>query len=107
VKLGVDMFDCVMPTRNARNAHLFTRKGHLKILHERFREDLGPVDPGCGCYLCSNFSRAYLRHLFIAKELLAYTLATIHNVTYYQDLMSALREWISGGDGDFSFELRE
>ena len=104
VKLGVDMFDCVLPTRNARNASLFTREGQIKILHERFKEDLGPIDPGCPCYLCSNFSRAYLRHLFVSKELLAYTLATIHNVTYYQDLLSALRKWVSNGEGDFRFE---
>jgi queuine tRNA-ribosyltransferase len=103
VKLGVDMFDCVMPTRNARNASLFTREGRLRILQERFKDDFGPVDPGCGCYLCANFSRAYLRHLFVAKELLAYTLATLHNVTFYQDLMRALRTWIARGNSSFSF----
>jgi queuine tRNA-ribosyltransferase len=103
VRLGVDMFDCVMPTRNARNASLFTREGQLRILQERFKEDHGPVDPGCRCYLCANFSRAYLRHLFVSRELLAYTLATLHNVTYYQDLMRALRAWIDGGQGGFGF----
>jgi queuine tRNA-ribosyltransferase len=103
VKLGVDMFDCVMPTRNARNASLFTREGQIKILQERFKEDFTPVDPGCGCRLCRNFTRAYLRHLFVSRELLAYTLATIHNLTYYQDLMSALREWIESGTGNFAF----
>jgi queuine tRNA-ribosyltransferase len=103
VALGVDMFDCVMPTRNARNASLFTREGQIRILHERFKEDFGPVDPECNCYLCANFSRAYLRHLFVSKELLAYTLATLHNVTYYQDLMRALRTWMENEEGSFSF----
>ncbi len=104
VMRGVDMFDCVMPTRNARNALLFTRAGKLRILQERFKEDFGPVDPGCSCYLCSNFSRSYLRHLFASRELLAYTLATIHNVSFYQDLMAALRAWVrSGKDGNFGF----
>ncbi len=107
VKLGVDMFDCVLPTRNARNGSLFTREGQLRILQERFREDFGPVDQGCGCYLCANFSRAYLRHLFVSKELLGYTLATIHNVTFYQDLMAALREWAESGKGDFRFGCLE
>ncbi len=103
VMLGVDMFDCVLPTRNARNGTLFTREGRLRILQERFKDDFGPVDSGCNCYLCANFSRAYLRHLFVARELLAYTLATLHNVAYYQDLMSALRSWLEGGEGGFAF----
>jgi queuine tRNA-ribosyltransferase len=107
VKLGVDMFDCVLPTRNARNASLFTREGQLKILHERFKNDFTPVDPGCRCYLCANFTRAYLRHLFVSKELLAYTLATIHNVAFYQDLMSALRVWIESGEENFEFPCVE
>jgi queuine tRNA-ribosyltransferase len=104
VKLGVDMFDCVMPTRNARNASLFTRERQIKILQERFRKDFSPVDERCGCYLCSNFTRAYLRHLFVSKELLGYTLATIHNVTFYQDLTSKLRGWIESGEGDFKID---
>lgn len=104
VKSGVDMFDCVLPTRNGRNGSLFTREGQLRILHERYKEDFEPVDPGCGCYLCRNFSRAYLRHLFVSKELLACTLATLHNITFYQDLMAGLRAWISSGaQGDFEF----
>ena len=101
---GVDMFDCVMPSRNARNGSVFTREGQLRILQERFREDFGPVDPGCDCYLCGNFTRAYLRHLFASKELLAYTLATLHNLTFYQNLMRELRSWISSGaEGGFGF----
>jgi len=101
--MGVDMFDCVMPTRNARNASLFTREGKMRILRERFKDDLSPVDENCSCYLCANFSRAYLRHLFVSKELLAYTLASIHNVTYYQDMMASIREAISTGAENFEF----
>ncbi len=92
--LGVDMFDCVMPTRNARNGTLFTEKGTLVIKNARFREDNRPVEASCGCYTCTHFSRAYLRHLFMAREILAYRLNSIHNLAYYSRLMDGLRNAI-------------
>ena len=92
--LGVDMFDCVMPTRNARNGTLFTNKGRLVIKNARYAEDERPIDEECECYACSRFSRAYLRHLFISRELLAYRLNTIHNLYYYINLMNKIREAI-------------
>jgi len=88
---GVDMFDCVMPTRNARNGHLFTSKGVLKLRNARFREDTRPVDERCPCYTCQNFSRAYLQHLDRCSELVGSMLNTIHNLTYYQTLMAQIR----------------
>jgi len=94
VARGADMFDCVMPTRNARNGQLFTAAGSLNLRNARFREDPAPVDPECDCYTCRRFSRAYLRHLFIARELLAYRLATLHNLRYYVRLMAAVRSAI-------------
>ncbi|MBW2357736.1 MAG: tRNA guanosine(34) transglycosylase Tgt [Deltaproteobacteria bacterium] len=94
VMLGVDMFDCVMPTRNARNGTLFTRKGRMTIKNARYSEDKRPIDENCGCYTCSRFSRAYLRHLFMAKEILAYRLNTIHNLYYYMHLMAEMRQAI-------------
>ncbi len=94
VALGVDLFDCVMPTRNARNGMLFTWEGRLVIKNSRYARDSRPIEPGCGCYTCRNFSRAYLRHLFISKELLSYRLNTIHNVHFYLSLMEAIREAI-------------
>lgn len=97
VTLGVDMFDCVMPTRNARNGTLFTPEGKLVIKNARYADDAGPVDEGCGCYTCSRFSRAYLRHLFLAKELLAYRLNTIHNLFYYIRLMQEIRQAVREG----------
>lgn len=93
--LGVDMFDCVMPTRNARNGMLFTSTGRIVIKNACFANDPRPVDEQCGCYTCRNFSRAYLRHLFIARELLAYRLNTIHNLHFYLDLMRQIRESIA------------
>ena len=98
VSAGIDMFDCVMPTRNARNGMYFTRQGPLTIKQARFREDQEPIDAGCDCYTCRNFSRAYLRHLFMAKEILASVLATIHNLRFYNQLMAGMREAISCGD---------
>jgi len=98
VAAGIDMFDCVMPTRNARNGMYFTRQGPLTIKQARFREDQEPIDAGCDCYTCRNFSRAYLRHLFMAKEILASVLATIHNLRFYNQLMAGMREAISCGD---------
>lgn len=97
VRAGVDMFDCVMPTRNARNGMLFTPNGPLQIKNSAYTEDPRPIDPECGCYTCRRFSRAYLRHLFIARELLAYRLNTIHNLHYYLDLARQMREAIKAG----------
>jgi len=97
VASGVDMFDCVLPTRNARNGSLFTRKGPLAIKNACYAEDQRPLEEDCGCYTCSRFSRAYLRHLFMAKELLAYRLNTIHNVYYYMRFMEEIREAIREG----------
>ena len=91
VMSGVDMFDCVMPTRNARNGTLFTTKGRLTIKNARYVDDIKPIDENCQCYTCSNFSRAYLRHLFMSKEILAYRLNTIHNIYYYTHLMAEIR----------------
>ena len=91
---GVDMFDCVMPTRNARNGTLFTSTGKLVIKNARYRDDNNPVDSSCSCYTCRNYSRAYLRHLFVCREILAYQLNTIHNLHYYVSLMAAIREAI-------------
>jgi queuine tRNA-ribosyltransferase len=94
IERGIDMFDCVMPTRNGRNAMLFTRRGRLNLRNARFVQDLRPVDPECSCYACRNFSRAYLRHLFKAREILGLQLATIHNLSFYLWLVNAARESI-------------
>jgi queuine tRNA-ribosyltransferase len=88
---GIDMFDCVMPTRNARNATMFTSQGKLAIKSARYADDEGPLDPVCACYTCRTFSRAYLRHLFNAGELLFYRLASLHNISFYLQLMSDAR----------------
>ncbi len=97
VVAGVDMFDCVMPTRNARNAHLFTSEGVLRLRNARFKADTNAVDPDCGCYTCRNFSRAYLHHLDKSGEMLGAQLATIHNLSYYMSLMAGMREAIEAG----------
>lgn len=94
---GVDMMDCVMPTRNARNGWLFTRHGDIKIRNAKYKLDTRPLDPDCACYTCKNFSRAYLHHLQQAKEILGARLNTIHNLHYYQDLMRDLRAAIQAG----------
>ncbi|MGD8251813.1 MAG: tRNA guanosine(34) transglycosylase Tgt [Desulfobacterales bacterium] len=94
VALGADMFDCVLPTRNARNGQLFTHRGTLNIANARFRNDPSPVDDGCSCYTCRLYSRAYLRHLYQARELLAYRLNTLHNLHYYLELVRQMREAI-------------
>ena len=91
VKRGIDMFDCVMPTRNARNGWLFTSEGVVKIRNARYERDTAPLDPECNCYTCQNYSRAYLRHLHRCNEILGARLNTIHNLHYYQHLMSELR----------------
>lgn len=91
---GADMFDCVMPTRNARNGVLFTSFGRISIKQARYREDEGPIDPACGCYVCRHYSRAYLRHLFQANEILSSVLNTHHNLHYYLNLMAEARQAI-------------
>jgi queuine tRNA-ribosyltransferase len=95
VKRGVDMFDCVMPTRNARNGHLFTRFGQVKIRNAVHEFDTQPIDPECSCYTCKNFSRSYLRHLDKCNEILGARLNTIHNLHYYQELMQGIRAAIA------------
>jgi len=97
VCLGIDMFDCVMPTRNARNGHLFTRHGVVRIRNSQYRDDTRPLDEECGCYTCRHYSRAYLRHLDKCGEMLGPRLNTIHNLHYYQELMAGLREAIGQG----------
>ncbi|TXI09843.1 MAG: tRNA guanosine(34) transglycosylase Tgt [Polynucleobacter sp.] len=92
VSQGIDMFDCVMPTRNARNGWLFTRFGDLKLRNAAFKEDTRPLDPTCQCYTCRNFSRAYLHHLQKANEILGSQLNTIHNIHYYLNLMAEIRD---------------
>jgi len=94
VTAGIDMFDCVLPTRNARNGSLFTTQGALSIKNACFAEDDRPVDENCSCYTCTHFSRAYLRHLFMAKEILSYRLNTIHNLHYYMGFMADIRQAI-------------
>ncbi len=94
---GIDMFDCVMPTRNARNAHLFTSQGLLRLRNARYRDDTGPLDPECDCYTCRHFSRAYLYHLDKCKEILGSQLNSIHNLHFYQRLMAGLRSAIEQG----------
>lgn len=97
VRLGVDMFDCVMPTRNARNGQLFTRHGPIRIRNRQYRNDARPIDPGCECLTCRNYSRAYLRHLDACGETLGLRLNSLHNLHFYLDLMRRLREAISAG----------
>jgi queuine tRNA-ribosyltransferase len=97
VGTGIDMFDCVLPTRNARNGWLFTRHGDIRIRNARFRDDTAPLDADCACYTCRNFTRAYLYHLDKAKEILGARLNTLHNLHYYQELMQQLREAIEAG----------
>ena len=100
VRRGIDMFDCVLPTRNARNGHLFTRFGAVRIRNARYKDDQRPIDENCDCYTCRHYSRAYLRHLEQCKEILGSRLNTIHNLHYYLELMKGLREAITGGDLD-------
>lgn len=100
VRRGVDMFDCVMPTRNARNGHLFTADGVVKIRNARHREDTAPLEAECDCYTCRNYSRAYLHHLDKCNEILGARLNTIHNLRYYQRLMAGIRDAIDNGKFD-------
>ena len=97
VERGMDMFDCVLPTRNARNGEAFTRDGRIKIRNEKYRRDGAPLEEGCDCYACRNFSRAYLRHLFVADEILGLTLMTQHNLRFYMRLMEGIRAAIRAG----------
>ncbi len=97
VSAGIDMFDCVMPTRNARNGHLFTRFGDVRIRNSRYRTEMQPLDETCACYTCRNFTRAYLHHLDKSQEILGATLNTIHNLHYYQQMMRELRAAIEAG----------
>ena len=100
VRRGIDMFDCVMPTRNARNGHLFGSEGIVRIRNSEFRHDKGPLDPNCTCYTCANYTRAYLHHLYHAKEILSARLNSLHNLHYYQNLMRGLRLVIEQGKLD-------
>jgi queuine tRNA-ribosyltransferase len=104
VERGIDLFDCVLPTRVARNGQLWTSEGRLNLRNARFLDDPGPIDPECGCEACRNHSRAYVAHLFRAEELLAYRLSSVHNVTYTLDLMRRIRGALA--DGSFA-SLRE
>ncbi|MCC7430700.1 tRNA guanosine(34) transglycosylase Tgt [bacterium] len=98
IERGVDAFDCVMPTRNARNASVFTTFGKLNVRNAKLKDDFSPLDENCGCYTCRNFSRAYLRHLFIAKEILGLRLTTIHNINFYLSLVKTARQKIFEGN---------
>jgi queuine tRNA-ribosyltransferase len=100
VRRGIDMFDCVMPTRNARNGHLFTSQGVVKIRNAKYRNDTSPLDSECDCYTCQNFTRGYLHHLEKCGEMLGAQLNTIHNLRYYQKLMQGLRDAIEQGSLD-------
>jgi queuine tRNA-ribosyltransferase len=106
VRRGIDMFDCVMPTRHARNAHLFTRSGVLNIRNAVHHKDTGPIEEGCACYTCRNYSRAYLRHLDKCGEILGSHLNTVHNLYFYQRLMAEIRSAIEAGRfADFAAEF--
>jgi queuine tRNA-ribosyltransferase len=95
VERGMDLFDCVLPTRNGRNGTLFTQFGKIRIKNSHYADDMRPIDPDCDCYTCRHYTRAYLRHLFLAKELLVYRLTSIHNVYFYQVLMERIRQAIA------------
>lgn len=97
IALGIDMFDCVMPTRNARNGWLFTKYGDLKLKNTQYKNDTNPIDSDCGCYTCQNYSRAYLHHLFRIGEMLGSRLNTIHNLSYYQKIIQEARVAIENG----------
>jgi queuine tRNA-ribosyltransferase len=108
VARGIDMFDCVLPTRNARNGQLFTSEGRINIKNARYSEDERALDAACGCYTCRTFSRAYLRHLFLAGEMSAGTLNTLHNLHFYLDTMRRIRQAIVFGRFEsFRLEFRQ
>jgi queuine tRNA-ribosyltransferase len=98
IALGADMFDCVAPTRIARHGALYTPTGKINIRNARFREDKGPISPGCDCYTCTRYTRAYMRHLFLANELLYYRLASIHNLHFIVQLTRRIRQSILAGN---------
>jgi queuine tRNA-ribosyltransferase len=98
VSAGIDIFDCVMPTRNARNGTLFTSRGRISIKREEFKEDPNPLDPECGCYTCRNYSKAYLRHMYMSREILSMRLNTYHNLHFYLEFFRKMREAISNGE---------
>ncbi len=98
VERGMDMFDCVIPTRYARSATLFTSRGKIRLTHRRYRRDFFPVDASCDCYCCRNFTRAYLHHLYNANEILSAILAAIHNVHFYLEMMAGVRKAIEAGE---------
>ncbi len=98
VARGVDMMDCVLPSRNARNGYLFTSQGRVIIKQARYRDDAGPLDPACPCYTCRTYSRAYLRHLYQAGEILYASLATLHNLQLYLDITRRMRDAIMLGE---------
>lgn len=98
VRRGIDMFDCVMPTRNARNGHLFVNEGVIKIRNAKYKSDTSPLDDHCDCYTCSHYSRAYLHHLDRCNEILGARLNTLHNLRYYQRLMAEIRQAIEKGE---------
>jgi len=97
ISRGIDMFDCVLPTRVARNQMVFTRDGVVKISKKIYERDFRPIDENCSCYMCRNYTRAYLRHLFKANEMLAGTLATIHNLQFLQTMIGQIRDAIAAG----------
>lgn len=106
VERGMDMFDCVIPTRYARSATLFTRRGRIRLTHKNYRRDFYPIDPSCACYSCRNFTRAYIHHLFNANEVLSAVLASIHNVHFYLRMMEEIRQSIEAGRFmDFKMEF--
>lgn len=108
IRAGIDMFDCVLPTRNARNGTLYTSQGKINIKREEYKRDLRPLDSNCSCYTCKNFSRAYLRHLYVSRELLSYRLNTIHNVYYFVNLAKKARESILRGEfASFYGQIKE
>ena len=108
IRAGVDMFDCVLPTRNARNGTLYTSTGKINIKRKEFAEDDSPLDPECSCYTCQTFSKAYLRHLYVAKELLSFRLNSLHNLAYYRNLVRRAREAILNGTFDDLYaEIRD
>jgi queuine tRNA-ribosyltransferase len=97
VDRGVDFFDCVLPARNGRHAHVFTKYGKINLLNAKYELDSKPIDEGCMCPTCRNYSRAYIRHLFKAKEMLAMRLCVLHNLYFYNNMMQEIRDAIDGG----------
>src|SRR3989344_5040350 len=98
VEKGCDLFDCVSPTRIARNGGIYTKERRINLMNEEFRDDSKPLDENCGCYTCKSYSRAYIAHLFRAKEILAYTLASIHNIHFIVSMVDKMRETMLSGD---------